>query len=253
MNNYTSELLKALEGDNADNGKEKLINKFLPELKKCVKAKNVESFNILVNAFIDYGFDDIDSTKGIYNSDIRQYLYDLIMKEKYEFIADWTDRQYGEIANSIVLEKMEKVFSRNNTKLSMLTNEDLIELKESFLIQFIEFGVFTLDGILKDDWYFKNIKERIETYVYYSEFSLELMVDAISRIKLENRDYLPNRKYTDEMFAYSDALYNDMTKRLKQEEVIIETLKKYEISIDKLDSYKVRWGIYRRRSSELKK
>lgn len=253
MNNYTKELLKALEEDNASNGIEKLINKFLLELKKCVKARDVESFNILVNAFLDYGFNDIEPSKGKYNSNIRQYLYDLIMDEKYEFIKDWTDKQYGEIANSIILEKMAIVFSRDHSKLSMLTDEDLKELQESYLTQFLEFCGFTLDGILKDDWYFRNIKHRIEIYVYYSVFSLELMLDAISRIKLDNRDYLPNRKYTDEMFAYSDALYNDMTKRLKQEEVIIETLKKYEISIDKLDSYKVRWGIYRRKNSELKK
>lgn len=252
MYSYSDKLIKAIDDENNEEV-QKLSEKFLPELKNCVETGDVESFNRLVNILIDYGINDIDAKNGIYNSEVRQYLYDLIMAEKYEFIKDWTDKQYGEIANSIILEKMVKVFGRENTRLSMLSDDDLRELQESFLIQFAEFCVFTLDGILKDDWYFKNIKERIETYVYYSEFSLELMLDAISRIKLANRDYLPNRKYTAEMFEYTNKLYNDSTMRLKQEEVVIETLKKYEIPIDKLDSYKVQWGIYRRKSNDIKK
>jgi len=252
MYSYSDKLIRAIDEEN-NNDVQKLREKFLDELKICVNQDDVKGFNRLVNILIDYGINDIDAKNGIYNSEVRQYLYDLIMAEKYEFIKDWTDKQYGEIANSIILEKMVKVFGRENTRLSMLSDDDLRELQESFLIQFTEFCVFTLDGILKDDWYFKNIKERIETYVYYSEFSLELMLDAVSRIKLDNRDYLPNRKYTDEMFAYTDTLYNDRTKRLKQEEAIIETFKKYEIPIDKLDSFKVRWGIYRKKNSDKKK
>lgn len=253
MNDYILKFTRAIETELDDESYHKLIAGFLPKLKKFVEAGDVESFIILVNYYLEYSFGDIDSTKGIYNSDIRQYLYDMIMTEKYDFMKEWTDRHYGEIANSIVLEKMTKVFSRENPKLSMLTEDDLKELQESFLIQFLEFSGFTLEGILKDDWYFTNVKHRIETYVYYSEFSLELMVDAVSRIKLNNRDYLPNRKYTDEMFAYTDVLYTDRTKRLKQEEAIIETFKKYEIPIDKLDSFKVRWGIYRRHLNDKKK
>jgi len=253
MNDYIVKFAQAIESEIDDESYHKLIADFFPNLKKCVETGDVESFNILLNNYLDYSFNDIDGAKEIYNSEIRQYLYDLIMAERYEFFKDWTDRQYGEIANSIILEKMVKVFSKENEKLSMLTEDDRDELKESFLIQFAEFCSFTLEGILKDDWYFRNIKHRIETYVYYSAFSLELMLDAVSRIKLDNRDYLPNRIYTYEMFAYTDALYNDKTKRLKQEEAIIETLNKYGIPIDKLDSYKVRWGIYRRKNCDKKK
>jgi len=252
MYSYSDKLIRAIDDENNEEV-QKLREKFLDELKICVNQDDVEGFNRLVDILIDYGIKDINSVNGIYNSEIRQFIYDLIIGERAKFFESWTDKQYGEIVNSIILEKMGKFFSKENTILNMLTDQDRSELLESFLISFLEFSPFTLQGIIADDWYFRSIKHRVETYVFYSLSSLELMLDTLSRIKFESRDYLPNRKYTDEMFAYADELYNDMTKRLKQEEVIVDTLKKFEISIDKLDSFKVRWGIYRRHLNDKKK
>lgn len=251
MNAYTKKLKQVLESDNQDDNYYKAINDFLPNLKMCVQKTDTENFNLLVNYFLDYGLNDIDPANGIYNSEIRQFLYDLIMNEKYEFIKDWDDRQYGEIANSIILEKMVQVF--NDPKLNMMTKEDREELLDLFLNSFLMNCGFTLLGILSDEWFFNNIKDRIVAYVHYSELSLELMFGALSKINIGTRDYLPNRKYTREMFEFSDNLYNDRIKRLGKDEVILATLEKFGFPFDKLDSYRVRWGVYKNRLYQKRK
>lgn len=246
MKEYTKTLKKIID-EELDEIKFN-INKenFLENLKLAVEEKDYDGFNVLTKYFITYSLNDTNHKDGKYSSEIRQYYYDMIMNEKYDYIKDWTDHEYGEVANSIILERMEEIFKK--PELMILSKENKESLKESFLIIFLEYGYTTLIGMLKDEFeYFTSIKHKIEMYVYYSLFSLELMIDALVSIKGKGRDYIPNRKYSDEMFEYANNLYWDAEKRLKQDEVILNTLKKYNISLDKYDSFRVRWGVYNRK------
>ncbi|MBL1123416.1 MAG: hypothetical protein D8M26_11040 [Ignavibacteriae bacterium] len=245
MKEYIKSIKEILDEEKDEEGFEITKENFFENLKLCVKEKDYEGFDVLSKYFITYSLDDINPKEGKYNSEIRQYFYEMIMDEEYEFLKNWTDHEYVEVVNTIILDKMEQTFK--DKRLEILSKEDRESLKESFLIPFIEFGPFTLDGILADKYeYFRSVKHKIDIYVYYSLSSLELMMDALMAVKGTGRDYIPNKKYTNEMFEFANELYKNDDKRLKQDEVIIETLKKFSIPIEKFDSFRVRWGVHNR-------
>ncbi len=250
MNDFAKKISKALIKESIDEPEfSYFVDNFLPNLKKCVKEGDIESFNVLTKLFMDYSFNDFNPKEDIYNSDIRRFYYQLIDQERYEFMGSWTDQEFVEIVNPLIYEKMVFIFN-NNPELNALSQKQKDGLKESFFITTLEFGYFNLIGMLKDDYErFDSIKEKIEAYIYYSLFGLELLVDGISKTKRITRNYLPNRIYTDEMFEYANNIYNDSSKHIKQDGAILETLKKFNIPINKFDSFRVRWGIYRRTNS----
>jgi len=252
MSEYARQIKKLIDEEILESEFEVTKEEFFTNLKKSVEEKDYEAFDTLIYYFMNYGFDHKELKEQKYSRKITQYLYEMILNEKYDFMKAWKALEFITIVNPIILERIETTF--NDARLGILTEEDKAQLKESFLITTNEFNIFTLNGMLLDEYEsYSSLKDKIENFIYYSLFSLELMVDALVNLKGTGRDYLPNRKYTEEMFDYAATLYNDTNKRLKQDEVILDTLKKYNLPIEKIESFKVRWGIHKKNKIKKRK
>jgi len=224
---------------------------FLPNLKMVVDQNDFKSFDLLIHFFMknfNYSIDSIDSSDFHFDRfETSYYLYnDIIIEEKYEFLKAWTEKEYMEVAGSIVLSEAIRIIEELQEYQKFMPI-NLEEYFKNYFLFYIDLGQYRLTAMLSNkDKRFSSIKETIESYVATELYDLRILADVIFNSKSISRDYLPNRIYTNEMFEYTNRLYNDPGKRLKQDEAILKTLDKFEIPVKKFDSYKVRWGVYRR-------
>lgn len=250
MSDYVDKIKLFLQGkknryDNIISDKEyvELTNLFLKNLKICVDEKELKGFDILTEWYMEYNIDNGITDDGLYTTEIKKFYYDLIQEEKYEFIKNWSDREFGEIANAIILDEMEKKIRTIGDKLEEITKIDLKEFRDNIIGVFLE-NVLPVIGVWKDNFYYNSIKERMEAYIEYSLFYLDYFEEILVKKESTYRKYLPNRIYTDEMFRFTDKLYYEDGFKLYI--AIEKTLEKFDKSIDKLESYRVRYDVYRK-------
>ena len=244
MNDYVKKIKLFIKGeekwkDLSDEEFLELKSLLLPNLKRCVLENNIDGFNILTDWFMGDLFENIDTLEHVYSNDICKYYYGLVQQERFEFMTEWGNREFGNISNLIIWEEINVTMNNMEEKFKLVSKKNIWDIKCAYMLLVFENYYQLFDKF--DENLESNIKEKMNYYIFNSLLHIKLLESIITDNSV--RQYLPNRIYTLEMFQYTDSLVD---KGYSKKTTIEETLKKFKKPVEKFEPYRVQYGKYLR-------